>query len=92
MNETKSNIAAKEREIKESDGDLERLEAKLKVEKRIFGTKGIKAEFKNNVKYSIEALESMLMMEENKNAGLKGDVETEKYRLKVIGTFTAGEL
>jgi hypothetical protein len=92
IDRTKSYIAAKEREVKESDVELEMLEADLKIEKRIFGAKDMKAVFKDEAKYGVETLESMILMEREKNAELKKEIEIEKNKLKVIGTFGAGEL
>jgi hypothetical protein len=89
---TQNYIAAKEREVKESDEELEMLEANLKVEKRIFSSKDTKAELKNEAKYGVETFEGLLLMERDKNAELKKEIEVERNKLKVIGTFGADEL
>jgi hypothetical protein len=44
------------------------------------------------VKYSVQALEGMLMMEQQKNAELRQDLQISKYRLAVIDKFGDGEL
>lgn len=90
--ESKNEVAAEEREIKISDEELETLEAKIKVENKFLKMKDIKDDLKDQVKYSVQALEGMLMMEQQKNAELRQDLQISKYRLAVIDKFGDGEL
>ena len=90
--ESKNEVAAEEREIKISDEELETLEAKIKVENKFLKMEDIKDDLKDQVKYSVQALEGMLMMEQQKNAELRQDLQISKYRLAVIDKFGDGEL
>jgi len=90
--ESKNEVAAEEREIKISDEELETLEAKIKVENKFLKMKDIKDDLKDQVEYSVQALEGMLMMEQQKNAELRQDLQISKYRLAVIDKFGDGEL
>lgn len=93
IEEITNNITDKEREIQESDHELEMLGAKLKVEKKTLGMKDIKDNFKEDFKYSIQALESMIIMEQNRNSELKKETEMLKYRKDVIESqFSGNEL
>lgn len=93
IDETTNEIATKEKEIQESDKELEILNAKLIVEKKAEGMKDIKEHLKEDFKYSIQALESMIVMEQNKNFALKKDMEMLKYRKAVIESqFSDNEL
>jgi hypothetical protein len=86
-------IEKKEQEIKESDEELEMLEAEMKVENRAFEMEDITEELKEYFKYSIQSLENIIGMEENKNSELKKDLEILKYRKAVIKSqFTENEL
>lgn len=68
-----------EAEIKKSDEELEIFEMDLKVEKKILEMQDVDmfldAECKEDVKYSIEAIENMFTMEGSKNEELKKDLK-----------------
>ena len=93
IDETTNEIAAKESEVQASDTELEILSAKLKVEKKTLDMKDIKENLKEDFKYSIQALESMIIMEQNRNSELKKEMEMLKYRKAVIESqFSDNEL
>jgi hypothetical protein len=77
----------KEEEIEKSNKELELLDARVKVEKRFFELKDITEEMKEDVKYSLQALESMVIMEKERNAELKKESELLKVRKQVINMF-----
>ncbi len=86
--ETREKIEKTEKEIEESNKELAILEAKLKVEKRLEKLKdGLDENLKEDVKYSVYALEDMLRMEKNRNEELKKDFQTLRVRKKVIDNF-----
>ena len=84
IEEITNNITAKEREIQESDQELEVLGAKLKVENKTLGMQDLKEHLKEDFKYSAQALEGMLAQEQNRNSELKKDLEMLKYRKAVL--------
>ena len=84
IEETTNNITAKEREIQESDQELEILGAKLKVENKTLGMQDLKEHLKEDFKYSAQALEGMLAQEQHRNSELKKELEMLKYRKAVI--------
>ena len=93
IDELKNQIPSKEQEIKESDKELEVLGAKLKVEKKTLDMEGINENLKEDFKYSVQALESMIIMEQNRNSELKKEMEMLKYRKDVIDSqFSSTEL
>jgi len=93
IEETTKEIAAKEREIQESDHELEILSAKIKVENKALGMQDLKEHLRENFKYSAQALESMLAQEQQRNAELKKDLEILKYRKAVVESqFSDNEL
>ncbi len=81
---TVNELKEKDGEIKKSDEEIELLTAKIKVEKRFFELKDITDEIREDVKYSLEALEGMLMMEKDKNSQLKKEFEVLRIRKQVI--------
>jgi hypothetical protein len=85
-------ILGYEKEVKESDKELESLELRLKVEKELIKVKDLEKEIKEDVKYSVLALENILVMENNKNIDLKKELKIAKYRKGVIEKFKKGEL
>lgn len=80
LEDVKSAISATEEEIKKSDDELAVLNAKVRVEKKIMNKKEISAELKEDFKYSVIALESLIIMEEKKNLELKKELEMAKLR------------
>ncbi|MBI4065794.1 hypothetical protein HY412_01190 [Candidatus Kaiserbacteria bacterium] len=84
IDETANEIVAKESEVQESDKELEVLNAKLKVENKAFYMKDISENLKEDFKYSVQALENMIAMEQNRNSELKKEMEMLKYRKAVI--------
>lgn len=86
-------ISAKEREIQESDEELEILGAKLRVENKTLNMQDIKDDLKKDFKYSAQALEGMVVQEQQRNSELKKDLEMLKYRKSVIESqFSDNEL
>lgn len=93
IEETEDDISTKEQEIKESNEELAILNAKLKVEKKSVEMKDIEEDLKEDFTYSIQALENIIMMEENKNFELKKELNMLKYRKDVIKSqFSDSEL
>jgi|SRR3989344_5468246 len=92
IDETKNKIQEIEKEIEESDKELKILEAKLKVENKFSKMIDLKEDLKEDVKYSAQALESMLVMGQNKNTELKKEFEILRYRSQVIRKFEDEEL
>lgn len=84
LDDTINELKEKEIEIEKSDEEIRLLEARVKVEKIFFELKDITEEIREDVKYSLEALEGMLMMEKDKNSQLKRDFEVLKIRKQVI--------
>jgi hypothetical protein len=87
LGDTISEFKAKEAEIKKSDEEIKILEAKIKVEKRFFELKDITEEMREDVKYSLQALEGMAMMEKERNANLRKELEMLRVRKQVINKF-----
>lgn len=93
IEEIKNEIVAKEREIQESDHELEMLNAKVKVENKTLGMQDLKEYLKEDFKYSAQALVGMLAQEQQRNAELKKDLEILKYRKAVVESqFSDNEL
>ena len=77
-------IAAKEQEIRDSDHELEMLNAKVKVENKTLGMQDLKEHLKEDFKYSVQAFEGMLAQEQQRNTELKKELEMLKYRKEVL--------
>jgi len=92
IDETKKQIEETGEEIKKSDIEIDVLESKLKVENKMSAMEDIPEEIKEDVKYSIQALENMLVMEKNRNAELKKEFGILRYRKQVINTFEDEDL
>ncbi len=87
------NLVANEQEIKASDEELQILNAKLKVEKKTRDMEDMPENLTHEFSYSIQALENMIVVEQNRNLELKTDQEVMQYRKKVIESqFTDSEL
>jgi exonuclease VII large subunit len=84
IEEATNNITTKEREIQESDHELEMLGAKLKVENKTLNMQDLKEHLKEDFKYSAQALEDMLAQEQQRNTELKKELEMMKYRKAVL--------
>lgn len=84
LDEIINELKEKENEIKKSSEEIKLLEARIKVEKIFFELKDITEEIREDVKYSLEALEGMLILERNKNTQLKRDFEVLRIRKQVI--------
>jgi exonuclease VII large subunit len=89
---TTREIEAKEEEVRKSNEELEVLESRIKVENKMSTMKDIPEEIAEDVKYSAEALESMLIMEKDRNAELEKELKVLNYRKQVINKFEDGEL
>ena len=87
LDDTIRGVKEKEEEIEKSNKEIEFLEARVKVEKRFFELKDIKEEMKEDVKYSLQALESMVMMEKERNSELRKESELLRVRKQVINMF-----
>lgn len=81
------NIEETEKQIEESNKELRILEAELKVEKKFSELEDIAEVIKDDVKYSVQAIESMLAMEQNKNEELKKELKILRTRKQVIDKF-----
>jgi|GEM_PF-1944571 len=93
IKEITGEITTKEREIQESDHELEMLNAKVKVENKTLGMQDIKEHLREDFKYSAQALEGMLAQEQQRNSELKKDLEMLRYRKAVIESqFSDNEL
>jgi len=84
LEETKNGISVKEEEIQASDVELETLTAKLLIENGLMNRQDITAELMEDFKYSAMALESMIIMEKERNKELKKDLEMLKYRKTAV--------
>jgi len=84
VEEITNEIVAKEREIQESDHELEMLGAKLKVENKTLGMQDLKEHLKEEFKYSAQALDGMVTQEQERNTELKKELEMMKYRKAVL--------
>ena len=92
LEDTTREIKAKEEEVRKSDEELKVLESRIKVENKMSEMKDIPEEIAEDVKYSAEALESMLMMEKDRNVELKKDLKVLNYRKQAINKFEDEEL
>lgn len=93
VEEVTNEITSKEREIQESDHELEMLGAKLKVENKTLNMQDLKENLKEDFKYSAQALEGILAQEQHRNSELKKELEMSKYRKAVIESqFSDNEL
>lgn len=93
VEEITNEIVDKEREIQESDHELEILGAKLKVENKTLNMQDLKEHLKEDFKYSAQALEGMVVQEQQRNSELKKDLEMLKYRKAVVESqFSDNEL
>jgi hypothetical protein len=81
----------KEEKIEKSNKELELLDAKVKVEKRFSELKDIKEDMREDVKYSLQALESMVMMEKERDTQLRKELEILRVRNQVINMFESGD-
>ena len=91
LDDTIKGFKEKEEEIEKSNKELELLDARVKVEKRFFELKDITEEMKEDVKYSLQALESMVIMEKERNAELRKESELLRVRKQVINMFENGD-
>jgi len=87
VDEIVKQIKKAEEEIKESDKELKILNAKLKVETKMVEMEDISEEISENVKYSIQALEGMVMTEKDRNAKLRQELKVLIYRKKVLAGY-----
>ena len=75
-------------EIKKSDEEIETMEIDNKVDRKILEMLDVDAhldtESKENVKYTLEAAEGMLLQEKERNANFRKDLKILEYKLKVI--------
>lgn len=92
IEDTDKKIKETEEEIKKSDEELNILESKLKVERRMSEMEDIPEGIEEGIKYSIQAIESMILMEKDRNAELKKELEILRYRKQVINKFEDREL
>jgi len=92
IDETKKGLVRMKAEIKQSDEELEILDARLKIEKKFYEVKDIEKDLKEDIKYSVAALEDMIAMELDRNAELKKDAKISAYRLTMIEKFADDEL
>ncbi|MFH1759424.1 MAG: hypothetical protein ABH822_02620 [Patescibacteria group bacterium] len=79
-------------EIEESEREIKDLESKIKVERKMSESDNLKEEIAEDIKYSVQALESMLLMEENRKAELERGFEMARLRKETIKKFEEVEL
>lgn len=88
IEKVKKQIEDTKNEIKKSDEEIEIIEADNKVDRKILEMLDVDAhldgESKEDVKYTLEAAEGMLLQEKERNANLKKDLKILEYKLKVI--------
>jgi hypothetical protein len=84
LEDVNNRIAKMEIEIKASDEESEILIAKQGIENVLMNKQDIGAELREDFKYSAMALESMIIMEKERNMELKKDLEMAKYRKTAI--------
>ena len=92
IGEIKERIEEVREEIKKSDEEIKIWEAKIKVENRMSNLKDLPSEIAEDVKYSILGLESMLIMEQNRNLELAKDLKILEYREKIVNKMEKEEL
>lgn len=86
-------IENKEKELEESDKEIIDLKIRMKIDNKALEMKDMKEELREDFKYSVQALENILVMEENKNSESKQGLEILKYRKAVLESqFTDNEL
>ncbi len=91
MEQATAEIVAKEQELQESNDELALLVAKLKVESTALRMQDLSEHLKEDFKYSAQALEGMLMQENERNAELKKDLEVLNFRKSVIASQFSGD-
>jgi len=84
IEEAGKQIKEAEEEIEKSDKEFRILVGKLKVETKMSGMKDIPEGISEDVKYSIQALEGMVMMEKDRNAKLRQELKVLIYRKQVL--------
>ena len=95
IDKNKKIIEETQKIIKETELEIARLEAELKVEKKLFEEKLINEsdcdekmkEIKKQVKGNIGALETMLGIEQNKLQELKTDFEISRLRKTILNNW-----
>ena len=84
----KKQIENTKNEIKKSDEEIEIIEVDNRVDRKILEMLDVDAhlntESKENVKYTLEAAEGMLLQGKERNANLRKDLKILEYKLKVI--------
>ena len=84
----KKQIEDTKNEIKKSDEEIEIIEVDNRVDRKILEMLDVDAhlntESKENVKYTLEAAEGMLLQGKERNANLRKDLKILEYKLKVI--------
>lgn len=86
------NLEREQKDLKESDDELKMLKANLAVEHKLAKAINLKEELKEELKYSIQALESMIVMEENRNNKTKINIEMLQHKLGAVNGCTDVEL
>ncbi len=84
IEEVDGTIRMKEQEIQNSIDERTLLVARLKVESRALKMHDLSEHLREDFKYSAQALESMLMQEDQRNIELKKELEVLKFRKSVI--------
>ena len=95
IDENKTEIENTDKAIELSESKIEKLEAELKVEKRLFN------ELKENndsdmqkvmkqAEVNVDVLKSMILMEQNKLKELKNNLKILKLRRKILSDSSAG--
>jgi len=92
IEEVNKKIKETKEEIRQSDENLEILEAKLKVEKRFLEMQDIEEKMRENINFSVQFIESDIITEKERNVELKDDLKMLLARERVINKFEDGGL
>jgi len=85
MDKFDSEISALEKEFRESSEDLRLSRARLVVEKKSRDMQDAD-NLREDFEYSVQAIESIIAMDQNRNEELKNGLEMAKYRRAVLET------
>lgn len=92
IEEVNKKIKETKEEIRQSDENLEILEAKLKVEKKFLEMQDIEEKMRENINFSVQFIESDIITEKERNVELKDDLKMLLARERVINKFEDGGL
>ncbi len=85
-------IKDSEAELEKSREELKKLETELKIDRKFLDMQDIEESLKEEVKYGIYALESMILEERYKQKDLEKEIKISRARKQVIDKFDEEEL